>query len=464
MKTNVTYSVGNLAVIDKVDDELGGYFQCVFGGIGGKARDFVPGVKLFMYNRMGDCMATNRLTSYPAELFTALEFENIPGDRSFYRMIERVGKNHVFVLEQHQKILKGYNLVTEEQFFDFSSSYFEGKAEALGERGYSRDNQPGKKQITFGISTGINSIPTALTIQKGNVQDKTHFRLMLKTADAILEPGSLLIFDCGGNTKGNKKRVRRKKLHYLTLKAKKVKPYRKAICEFHSGQKVVFELNNRTYECMKVRQNDEIHYIFYSEELKREQVTIKNSKFIKELKKNQPLLYRTKAGKPLGQYPTEEGIVIAKGALQKTVEEELINPHINGIEGFFILESSVDEDPKQILWLYKNKDKAEKLIRNIKEGTELRPMRHWSKWAIIGHVVLVFLTNFLINLTLLKAKKPVVKNVKLLKKYLMKLTVTVVYPPNGFRFHILANISPEILSILGNFIDKYRDKTLPLRW
>jgi len=57
-----------------------------------------------------------------------------------------------------------------------------------------------------------------------------------------------------------------------------------------------------------------------------------------------------------------------------------------------------------------------------------------------------------------------VKNVKLLKKYLMKLTVTVVYPPNGFRFHILANISPEILSILGNFIDKYRDKTLPLRW
>ncbi len=117
-----------------------------------------------------------------------------------------------------------------------------------------------------------------------------------------------------------------------------------------------------------------------------------------------------------------------------------------------------------MLRLYKQRDKAEKLVRNIKEGTELRPMRHWSRHAIIGYVLLVFLTNFLINLTLLKASKPARKNVKLLKKYLTKLTVTVVYPPNGFRFHILSNISPEILSVLGRFIDRHRDKTLPLRW
>lgn len=42
----------------------------------------------------------------------------------------------------------------------------------MGELGYSRDHRPGKRQITFGIGTGINNIPSALTIQKGNVQDK----------------------------------------------------------------------------------------------------------------------------------------------------------------------------------------------------------------------------------------------------------------------------------------------------
>ena len=57
-----------------------------------------------------------------------------------------------------------------------------------------------------------------------------------------------------------------------------------------------------------------------------------------------------------------------------------------------------------------------------------------------------------------------VRNVKLLKKYLMNLTVTIVYPPNGFRFHVISNISDEIRSILGNYIDKYKDKSLGLRW
>jgi len=464
MKHNVTYSIGNLAVIDKANAQLGGYFEQIFGKIAGKAHDFVPMVKLFMYNRLGDCFATNRLTSYPMELFSMLGFKSLPKERSLYRMIERVGKQYAFVLEEHQKIIKRHNLVTMEQFMDFSSSYFEGRADALGELGYSRDNQPGKKQITFWISTGINNIPTALTIQKGNVQDKEHFQFMLRTAEAVLEEGSLLITDCGANSKSNKELIRGKRFHYLTFKGKKVGPYKEAIRVFHAGQKHIFVMNDRKYECVKrTHKIDETQYIFFSEDLKREQFARKEKRFQKELERNQPLLKKTKSGKPLGEYYSAEGIIVAKGILQKIIDD-LGNPHINGVEGFFILESSVDTEPELILALYKDKDKAEKLIRNIKEGTELRPMRHWSKWAIMGYVLLVFLTNFLINLTLLKAKKPVVKNVKLLKKYLMKLTVTVVYPPNGFRFHILANISPEILSILGNFIDKYRDKTLPLRW
>jgi len=67
-------------------------------------------------------------------------------------------------------------------------------------------------------------------------------------------------------------------------------------------------------------------------------------------------------------------------------------------------------------------------------------------------------------LTLLRAKDTVVKNTKLLQKYLHKLTLVIIYPPTGFKWSILANISPEISSILGDFIEKYRDKSLPLRW
>ncbi|PJB22300.1 MAG: hypothetical protein CO114_00795, partial [Euryarchaeota archaeon CG_4_9_14_3_um_filter_38_12] len=322
-----TYSIGNLAVIDKANAQLGGYFEQVFGKIAGKAHDFVPMVKLFMYNRLGDCFATNRLTSYPMELFSMLGFKSLPKERSLYRMIERVGKQYAFVLEEHQKIIKRHNLVTMEQFMDFSSSYFEGRADALGELGYSRDNQPGKKQITFGISTGINNIPTALTIQKGNVQDKEHFQFMLRTAEAVLEEGSLLITDCGANSKSNKELIRGKRFHYLTFKGKKVGPYKEAIRVFHAGQKHIFVMNDRKYECVKRTYNDETQYIFFSEDLKREQFARKEKRFQKELERNQPLLKKTKTGKPLSEYYSSEGIIVAKGILQKIIDD-LGNPHI----------------------------------------------------------------------------------------------------------------------------------------
>jgi transposase len=224
-----------------------------------------------------------------------------------------------------------------------------------------------------------------------------------------------------------------------------------------------FEMNGRDYQCVKLSENDEFQYIYFSEKLKTEQLEIKKSKFLRELENNEPLLKRTLKGKPLAEYPCKDGNIIAKGILQRTIDE-LPNPYVNGLEGYFILQSSVDGDPEEILRLYKNRDKAEKLIRNMKEGTELRPIRHWSDDAIRGYVVLVFLTNFLINLTLLRAKSPIIRNVKLLKKFLSNLTVAFVYPEKGFRFHIIANISDEIWSILGDYIDKYRDKSLELRW
>jgi len=56
------------------------------------------------------------------------------------------------------------------------------------------------------------------------------------------------------------------------------------------------------------------------------------------------------------------------------------------------------------------------------------------------------------------------KNIKLLKKHLISLTKTKIYPETGFKFHVISNITPQITHIFGNFIKNYEDKTLNLRW
>jgi len=353
--------------------------------------------------------------------------------------------------------MKKRDLISEKQFFDWSSSYFEGDKAELGALGYSRDKKPGKKQITWGISTGLNKVPSSLTIQKGNINDVKHFNSMLNIAKKVLDKNSVLTFDCGGNSKKNKKKIRKLEYHYLTLRQKKQKTYKKYIDLFKRSEKEVISIDGRRYKCMKIRGGDEIKYIYYSKKLYKEQIRKRKKQFKRALEKNKGLLKKVKKGKEIKRLVSDEGHIIMKGVLQKTLYE-MNNPFITGLEGYFILESSIDDESYKILRLYKKKDIAEKLIRDIKEGSELRPMRHWSRLAIIGYLVVVFLTNCLISLAHFLSKNSVVKNLKLLKKFLNNLTVTFIYPKNWLRYEVLSNITPETVSILGDSIKQFREK------
>jgi len=464
MNTNKAFSLGGIVMIDKVEKTYG-VFSNIFKEIGGNTKNFIPQVKLLVYNRLTHSVSEHQiLNTYPAECMEKLGMKKkVPAERGLYRTLERIGKNFPIVHSRYQHLIKKHKLVDSKQVIDFSSTYLEGNKAELGEYGYSRDRRPDKPQINFGISTGINNIPTALTIQRGNVQDKKHMKVILNIVPKVIPKVSLLIFDTGANSKTNKQRIRRMNYHYLTLKAKQVKTYKKYIKYFkgklEADEVKYFEMNERHYYCVKRKEGDETNYIFFCPELYTTQIKIKEKKFKRQKEKGNKMLRKRKTEK----IPSDKGWVELIPSLQKTLFT-MDNPYINGTEGFFILESSVDAEHRKILGLYKERDKAEKFIRSLKEGLELRPIRHWNKWCIIGLFFVCFLTNFLINLTMFLAKNPVVKNVKLLKKYLINLTETVVYPEKGFRFHILSNVSPQILSILGDFVYKYRDKSLSLRW
>lgn len=290
--------------------------------------------------------------------------------------------------------------------------------------------------------------------------------MLLNVVKRVLEKGSLLIFDAGANTKGNKKKIREMEHHYLTRKPRNVRHYRKYINLFVKAkeeERQHFRVNEREYYCVKKNESEEYLYVFFSPELLFEQLKKKKEQFEKQKAKGNKLLNKARKHRAVEKYPSDEGWIELFPRLQATLKE-LNNHYITGIEGFFILESSVDAEPEKILRLYKDRDKAEKFVRNLKEGIELRPIRHWSKWAVIGAVFLSFLANSIINLTLRLKENGLRKNVKLLKKFLTNLTLTIVYPRNAFRLAIVSNISPPISSIFGDFIRRYGDKNLHLRW
>lgn len=440
--------------MDKIGAETG-FFDSIFGGITGRARDFIPAVKLLMVNKLEESVAIHRLLDFtPEDKLSILGFKHGTSDRTLNRTLERLGEKCQFILERYQQWAKKNNLIDKTQNVDFSSSYFEGNNCQLAEYGYSRDHQPGKPQLTYGISVGANRIPTALTIQKGNVNDRKHMKKMLKLCSKILAPESLLVFDCGGNTKKNKQTIRKLGFNYLTMRGKKLGPYREAISFFRKAHREQVESNGRIYLCAKRARDNEFQYILFSQSLADDQLAKKERKFQRELKKGTALEKKVRAGKELGRYVYEKGWIVAEGKLQKALGK-VTNPYFTGIEGFFILESSLDLETPEVLRLYRDKDKAEKFIRDLKEGAEMRPIRHWSVNAVIGYILLVFLTNALANLTVFLSKNSLVKNLKILKKYLNNLTVTVLYPKNWFRMAVISNFSPEMRALFGDFIRKY---------
>ena len=458
-----TIPLGSIGLIDKVEKDYG-LIHKIFRGIGGKTNDFEGKTKLLLYNRLTHAVSVHQiLDTYPHELHELLGIKNELCERSLYRTLEKIGKCYPVLIEKYQDVLKKHDLVDPKQIMDFSSTYFEGDNASIGAYGYSRDKRFDRKQINFGISTGINGVPSALTIQRGNIQDKTHIRMLLNVAKRVLEPGSLIIFDAGANTKENKGRIRDMGHHYLTLKPKKVTVYKKHVKIFSSRSKDSFVINDQGYFCVKKKNGDEFLYIFFSFKRYMDQIRKKERKFLKQIEKGNKLAKKALKHKAVKRYPSKRGWVDLFPSLQSTLAD-LDNPYINGVEGFFILESSVDADPRKILGLYKNRDKAEKFFRSLKEGNELRPLRHYRKWEILGAVFVCFLATAIINLTLRMSKISPDKNVKLLKKDLINLSLTVIYPKNRFRLKVVSNISPLINAIFGGFVYRYGDKNLGLRW
>lgn len=456
MRNNISFNVGTLILTKKADKEFN-FFDFIFSGLKGKTRHLIESVKTFVNNRFDKCVSISQITqSYQQEWFECFGFKEIPKERTLYRDLERIGAKYKFVIEKYQQLLKQKNLLDEKQFIDFSSAYFEGGKAELGALGYSRDSQPNKKQLTFGVSTGIRGIPSGLTIQKGNVQDKKHMKFMLKIVDKVLERGSLLIFDCGGNTEENKEKIIELGFNYLTLKPRHRETYKRYIRIYKKSPKEVLYVNGIKYKCIKVK-DENVKYIFHSKKLYKKLRKNRSKKFQKALEKGDKILAKINKGKSIGEHISRRGNIIMKGEVQTSLSE-IVNPFITNLEGFFILESSVNDESYKILKLYKNKDLAEKLIRNMKEGTELRPINHITKEAIIGYLIIVFLTNCLIQLTHFLNNDNVDKNLKLLKKKLNSLTVTVIYDKSVFKFSVLSNVTDEIREILGDSLKEFAEK------
>ena len=391
-------------------------------------------------------------------------------EKALYRTLETIGQNEDLVITNIQdKLFSKYKFKHSDSNLDWSSLVLYGEASPLSKFGFSSDRRPDKKQITFGVgelAKPIN-VPFVLTIKAGNVPSKTHFKDTFLQSIKHLKEESLIIIDRGANTKDNKALVRNKKMHYLTAKILSSKDD-KIILEFSKlkAKKIVLKKKDKQKETVyykKLKEGEEFLYVCFSPKLYEEQISKKQKKIGEELEAIKQLLEKLKAGKnikKLKQINLPDRVIEHKVSIQKKLitqtdkelRKYLEDIHINGREGFYILESSKNLTGKQAVVIYKNKDSVEKIINSLKNEIKIKPVRVWTESSIKGALIIGFLAQLFISLARFESEKLKSLSTTTILNSLKNLTLTIKNSGIDLIEQIISNIDDISKEILPNLV------------
>ncbi len=448
---NISFPIGTALAVKKYSEKLN--FEHIFSKFKQRGIPLKGLVEALISYKLSENLSLTRGSDWinrpeVLEEYKIGSFEQ----KTLYRAIEIIGENYQEVILDLQDILfSQYDFNHTDVNMDWSSLILWGVKAKLAKYGYSREHRPDKKQITFGITElrkPIN-IPIGLTIAKGNVNDQTHFQTTFEQVKDRLEIGSKIIFDKGANGKKNLNSIIAAKMQFLTAK-KLNKSDDKIIETFWTMKPELIDSKKGIYG-IKIPFPSRINYLFFSENLQKENLASALRKAERQLKEAQNIEQAYSKGKALPKRYQINNILVKatieyQTKLQNLSDEqafELVKKaSITGREGFFCLMSSEDLTLKEALYIYREKDSVEKIMHSLKNEINIKPLRVWSDNSIYGALLIGYLAHLMMSL--IRYDEPELKSfsTKFIKISLSNLTVTVEKLKTHRKRRIYSNFDP----------------------
>ena len=365
------------------------------------------------------------------EFFSLKQFE----ERTLFRCFETLGENFEEILcKLRSTIFKTYTFPHTNVNLDWTNFILWGLNAELGEFGYSKQHRHDKKQVNIGIaeiSAPVN-IPIGLTVHAGNMNDQIHFKHTFNQIKESLKPESRIVFDKGAQSKENEELILASKLNYVSAKKLNLSDD-KRIKYFDTKTAELIDPISNVYG-LKIVYPSRIDYLFFSEQLKADQIAARKRAALKKLAEAKEIQnsLKTKRGLPK-KYQIRNPLVDVTYSYQTKLVElddeqalrELERDSITGREGFFCLVSSQNLTLSEVLAIYRSKDSLEKIFQSLKNDLDIKPLRVWSEKSMKGALLLGFITQLIISLMRYDYSK--LKHIapKFIKSSLMNLTVTI---------------------------------------
>ncbi len=199
--------------------------------------------------------------------------------KTLYRTVEMVGRNRERIIYSLQDaVLKLLGGPKTDVLLDWTSIVYYGDMAKLAKFGYSRDHQPGERQLTLGAAqlAPPYNIPIGLTVEASNINDQTHMWRTYGQVRPFLKERSLVVFDRGANDKDNLDRICLDRNDHLT--AKKLNTSDDRIFDsFSKGSWELIDAEDGIY-ALKRTFPSRVNYYFFSEKLKKDHLRSRRRK------------------------------------------------------------------------------------------------------------------------------------------------------------------------------------------
>jgi transposase len=340
---NICFPIGTILAVENLYEELN--LSSILGKHKSKGIDFNSLIKALLSYKLTENFSIDRAHKWINQN-EVLEFFGLKkfNKRVLYRTLQTVGSNKEEIILDIQDVLfSKYDFDHTDINMDWTSIVLYGDKCPLGKYGYSRDHRPDKKQITLGVSelSAPINLPVGITVEKGNMNDQTHFKKTYQQVKDRLKDNSLLVFDKGANSIDNLELIKGDGMDYLTGK-KLNSSDDKLIKIFDQLSPEVIEEEKRIYG-IKIIKPSSINYLYFSEPLKKQQLEAGTRKALKMLEEAKEIQKSIENNKKLPKkFRINNKLIDVRYSYQTKLVEmgdqealELLREEIiNGREGF----------------------------------------------------------------------------------------------------------------------------------
>jgi len=338
-------------------------------------------------------------------------------DDRLYRALDRLGA-HKDALCAHlmTRYRQWFGVRFEFLLYDVTSTYFEGQAEdnPQAQRGYSRDQRSGNKQVCLGLVCTPEGLPLSFEVFAGNRADvSTVEEIVTSMENKYGVAERVWVMDRGMVSEANLAFLRERKARYLVGTPKSwLRAHERTLLEQTDWKTVQDGLEVRLVEQPGGEPGERYVLCRSSARAEKERAMLQrqSERLTEELSKIDAWLRRSpqidqevvgrRIGRHLGKYPAAAAIVVAEvlrdaegRAVALCISSEIgAGQKAHRQKGAYLLRTNCEETDPAMLWKwYIQLTQAEAAFRTAKSDLGLRPVFHHKEDRVQAHILVCFL-------------------------------------------------------------------------